>query len=319
VLVSLFLPVACLPSPTSTGQPASQIRPFRTLNEANTSSAAIKTTTFSTCSTKMPSVRRVKVFGLLVFIGVITLLFYTASLRQSRTSDPRTLNDFYKNTVNGLNRQSGSSPDIPHERGAAKAGGYGEGEDEEVAQQMSQRLKEAAKKAKANANAKSPKPDPPSAVNGVGSAAEGAGIGRKRTGEREGQQKLGVETKEEHEVEVELNSILKKSPIIIFSKSYCPHSRRAKSILLDKYIIEPKPYVVELDLHPLGLSLQARLAELTGRRTVPNTLINGVSIGGGDDVAELDERGTLVGKVRDLGGRRMVDVRERPVDNKGLR
>lgn len=53
---------------------------------------------------------------------------------------------------------------------------------------------------------------------------------------------------------------------------------------------------------------------------MPNTLINGVSIGGGDDVAALDEEGTLVGKVRELGGKRMTDVRERPVgEDKGLR
>jgi hypothetical protein len=49
-------------------------------------------------------------------------------------------------------------------------------------------------------------------------------------------------------------------------------------------------------------------------------LINGVSIGGGDDVADLDDKGTLVGKVRELGGKRMVDVRERPAgEDKGLR
>jgi hypothetical protein len=41
-------------------------------------------------------------------------------------------------------------------------------------------------------------------------------------------------------------------------------------------------------------------------------LINGVSIGGGDDVAELDASKTLVTKVKDLGGKRMLDVRERP-------
>jgi hypothetical protein len=182
--------------------------------KTNSFSAAIQTTPFFKRSKTMPSVRRVKVFGLLVFVGVITLLFYTASYRQTRSADPRTLNDFYKNTVNGLNRQSPDyqSPDIPHEKGAAKKAGYGEGEDEEVARQMSQRLKEAAQKAKDNANAKAPKPDAPSKINGVGSAAEGAGIGRKRTGEREGQEKLGAETKEEHDVEVELNSILKKSP-----------------------------------------------------------------------------------------------------------
>lgn len=36
------------------------------------------------------------------------------------------------------------------------------------------------------------------------------------------------ETDSEHEIEVEMNSILKKGPIIIFSKSYCPFSKKAK-------------------------------------------------------------------------------------------
>lgn len=109
--------------------------------------------------------------------------------------------------------------------------------------------------------------------------------------------------------------------VIIFSKSYCPYSRRAKGILLDKYIIDPKPFVVELDQHPLGPALQARLAELTGRRTVPNVLINGVSIGGGDDIAELDSKRRLTDKVKDLGGKKMVEVKERPVEEElhGLR
>ena len=44
--------------------------------------------------------------------------------------------------------------------------------------------------------------------------------------------KKQTETKEEtdleHEIEVEMNSILKKGPIIIFSKSYCPFSKKAK-------------------------------------------------------------------------------------------
>ena len=102
--------------------------------------------------------------------------------------------------------------------------------------------------------------------------------------------------------------------VIIFSKSYCPHSKRAKNILLEKYIINPAPFVVELDKHELGPQLQARLAELTGRRTVPNVLINAVSIGGGDDVAELDVKQTLISKVKELGGKKMVDVRERPAE-----
>lgn len=69
---------------------------------------------------------------------------------------------------------------------------------------------------------------------------------------------------------------------------------------------------MELDKHELGPGLQAKLAELTGRSTVPNVLINAVSIGGGDDIADLDAKHTLISKVKDLGGGKMVEVRERP-------
>ena len=105
--------------------------------------------------------------------------------------------------------------------------------------------------------------------------------------------------------------------VIIFSKSYCPHSKRAKNILLGKYIIDPPPFVVELDQHPIGLQLQALLADKTGRRTVPNVLINGVSIGGGDDVADLDAKKTLIDKINELGGKKIISAKERPVDAPG--
>jgi glutaredoxin len=104
--------------------------------------------------------------------------------------------------------------------------------------------------------------------------------------------------------------------VIIFSKSYCPHSARAKKILLEKYEIDPVPYVVELDKHELGLGLQAKLADLTGRRTVPNVLVNGVSIGGGDDVAELDEKRALSGKIKEIMGKKAIEVKMRSTEKK---
>lgn len=88
--------------------------------------------------------------------------------------------------------------------------------DDEDVKARTQRLQDAAKLAKEKANSKSPKPDAPSDVEGVGSAAEGArdrGVaGRKKIPGGEAQEPLKEETKEEHDVEVELNSILKKSP-----------------------------------------------------------------------------------------------------------
>jgi len=100
--------------------------------------------------------------------------------------------------------------------------------------------------------------------------------------------------------------------VIVFSKSYCPHSKRAKDIL-ERYEINPAPFIVELDQHPLGPRIQARLQELTGRRTVPNVLINAVSIGGGDDVAALDESKKLVAKVLELGANK-IEAKEKPSD-----
>lgn len=96
------------------------------------------------------------------------------------------------------------------------------------------------------------------------------------------------------------------SPVIIFSKSYCPYSKTAKGILLEKYVIEPAPFVVELDLHPLGPKIQARLGEMTGRRTVPNVMVYGQSIGGGDDISAMDRERALADKITSLGGTRIA-------------
>ena len=70
----------------------------------------------------------------------------------------------------------------------------------------------------------------------------------------------------------------------------------------------PDPYVVELDEHPLGAPIQASLKESTGRGTVPNVLINGKSIGGGDEVAGLHDKGELAAKIRSMAGKRVLEV-----------
>ncbi|KAL4877209.1 thioredoxin-like protein [Aspergillus karnatakaensis] len=118
-----------------------------------------------------------------------------------------------------------------------------------------------------------------------------------------------------NEVKAELNVILKRSPIIIFSKSYCPYSKKAKRILMDEYSIIPTPHVVELDQHPLGARLQALLGDNTGRRTVPNILVNGRSIGGGDDIAGLDEHNELASRLKSLGGKWLQEVKRKETNS----
>lgn len=73
--------------------------------------------------------------------------------------------------------------------------------------------------------------------------------------------------------------------------------------------------MVELDQHPLGPQLQALLGENTGRRTVPNVLVSGRSIGGGDDVAALDEKDELASTLKSYGGKWLQGVSHKESGN----
>ncbi|KAI0744033.1 thioredoxin-like protein [Daedaleopsis nitida] len=98
----------------------------------------------------------------------------------------------------------------------------------------------------------------------------------------------GGQSKEEWEERVK--RVHGQAPLVVFSKTYCPFSKRAKA-LLATYDLEPKPFIVELDARSDGAQLQTILARLTGRRTVPNILLKGISMGGSDDVHAMHEDG----------------------------
>ncbi|GAB0494177.1 hypothetical protein MMPV_005467 [Pyropia vietnamensis] len=85
-------------------------------------------------------------------------------------------------------------------------------------------------------------------------------------------------------------------PVVVFSKTYCPYCSMAKEALATsaKSVVDaPTPHIVELDLREDGAAVQAALARLTRRRTVPNVFVGGTTVGGGDDVAALSRSGVL--------------------------
>ncbi|KAM0593360.1 hypothetical protein ACHAP6_001329 [Verticillium nonalfalfae] len=275
----------------------------------------------------MPSTRQLRTLVVGVIIGVVFVLFYTSHLRQHEVRDGRTLQDFYHKTVSGLDKKPAGAGSAAGAQAVIKdkdGDGNIDADDEKLAQDMADRLKEAAVKAKEAANKKAPlRPDDPSDIVGIGNSAAGQKKDAAAAAAKDVEKKQAPakETDEEHAVEVEVNAILKKSPgmspspvvfslddVIIFSKSYCPYSKKAKALLLEKYAIDPAPYVVELDEHPIGKALQDFLAAKTGRSTVPNVLINSVSIGGFDDVHDLDEQQKLVAKIIDLGQKKVTMV-----------
>ncbi|TGJ87676.1 hypothetical protein E0Z10_g1113 [Xylaria hypoxylon] len=238
-----------------------------------------------------------------VLAVVVTILFFTSKVRHSTPRDPRTINSFFGKTVNGLDERHGTSGQIVMSGKGSSTNenlkdhdgdGSVDEDDKILAQEMGERLRAAEQQAKEQANAKAPlKPDSPSDV--VDAEDE-------------------KEDDEDSEVEVALQQILERSPVVIFSKTYCPYSKKAKGILLEKYIIEPAPYIVELNEHPLGAKLQTLLAEKTGRKTVPNIMIHGKSVGGSDEIAGLDTRKTLIDKFKSVGGKK-ISMKERFTGN----
>ncbi|UJO11336.1 Monothiol glutaredoxin-7 [Fulvia fulva] len=275
----------------------------------------------------MPSGRQFKVIGLVTLLVVLALYYVTNGEQLTHESE------FYKKTVKAME----------HKKTAAeKQATYVK---EKETQERIERLQKEHDAATAtlatseSTEAAAPVPRPQKQKPIVGDAptsGEKSVAGRKKmqdgkivdkkpaTDNDDGVAKVGnvasktssaskgdseeTESEEDHEVETELNDILKKGPIIVFSKSYCPFSKKAKHILLDLYTISPKPYIVELDQHKLGSGLQDALLKSTGRRTVPNVLINGKSIGGGDDVQALHDNDKVIDTIKAMGGKRIVSV-----------
>ncbi|KAG8967157.1 hypothetical protein FRC03_010530 [Tulasnella sp. 419] len=77
-----------------------------------------------------------------------------------------------------------------------------------------------------------------------------------------------------------------KIPLVVFSKTYCPYSKRAKE-LLSRYKITPAPFIIEVDTRGDAMLIKAHLTKLTGRSTFPNVILRGTSLGGSDDLNAL--------------------------------
>ncbi|CAI5742223.1 unnamed protein product [Hyaloperonospora brassicae] len=80
------------------------------------------------------------------------------------------------------------------------------------------------------------------------------------------------------------------SPVVVYSKSYCPYCIKTKSLLTQLGV---QYEVVELDQVPNGSEQQNALEEITGQSTVPNVFVGGKSIGGNSDVQKMHKDGKL--------------------------
>ncbi|KAI8381296.1 thioredoxin-like protein, partial [Radiomyces spectabilis] len=81
-------------------------------------------------------------------------------------------------------------------------------------------------------------------------------------------------------------------PLVVFSKTYCPYSKKAKAIL-DSFTLKEPYKVVEVDLRDDADQVKQRLGSLSGRYTFPNIFVNEKSIGGAAELQEMNSHGEL--------------------------
>lgn len=75
--------------------------------------------------------------------------------------------------------------------------------------------------------------------------------------------------------------------VTLYTTNYCPYCRAAKSLLKGKNITFDE---VNIEKDPIK---RQWLIQTTGQRTVPQIFINNKSIGGFDELRQLDQKGKL--------------------------
>ncbi|HWH15550.1 MAG TPA: glutaredoxin 3 [Miltoncostaeaceae bacterium] len=75
--------------------------------------------------------------------------------------------------------------------------------------------------------------------------------------------------------------------IVMYTSQVCPYCTRAKALLTRKGVAFEERMI---GLDPDG---RQRLVELTGRRTVPQVVVDDEVLGGWDEISALDREGRL--------------------------
>lgn len=93
-----------------------------------------------------------------------------------------------------------------------------------------------------------------------------------------------------------VKDLLTSNKLVVFSKSFCPHSLRLKSLLKNVGVFE-KAKVLELDLLENGNELENEMIKVAGQHNVPLLFVDGELIGSAGDAHELHYEGKLAPKL----------------------
>ncbi|KAL6723167.1 hypothetical protein Aduo_018198 [Ancylostoma duodenale] len=98
------------------------------------------------------------------------------------------------------------------------------------------------------------------------------------------------DTKED-EMAARISSDIHSHKVLMYSKTYCPYSKKLKKLLNIYSINDLK--VIELDRQKEMKGMQNILKRMTGRSTVPQLFIDGEFVGGHDETRAIEDRGEL--------------------------
>ncbi|KAJ2743796.1 Thioredoxin reductase 1, cytoplasmic [Coemansia sp. BCRC 34301] len=103
-----------------------------------------------------------------------------------------------------------------------------------------------------------------------------------------------TKSSEQSAAEQQVRQLIRRNRVMVFSKTYCPYSQRAKR-LLSKYKGQQglEFEVLEVDKEPDPMEVKATLGRVSGRLTFPNIFVDGQSIGGSDDLQAKHASGEL--------------------------
>ncbi|VDM78893.1 unnamed protein product [Strongylus vulgaris] len=97
-----------------------------------------------------------------------------------------------------------------------------------------------------------------------------------------------------------VDKLLKTHKIVVFAKTYCPYSQKARAALESCNVKPGAMAWLDIDKRPDCTEIQDYLQALTGGRTVPRVFINQKFFGGGDDTAAAAKNGKLVQLLKEL-------------------
>eukprot|EP00898_Chlorokybus_atmophyticus_P005044 jgi/Chlat1/5540/Chrsp369S00842 len=99
-------------------------------------------------------------------------------------------------------------------------------------------------------------------------------------------------------LEGQVVELAQEHPVQLFTKTYCPYSKRVKQLFTELRV----PYHhLDLDLLDNEDLWQDALLDLTGKRTVPSVWIGGKCVGGCDDTLRLYKSSALTQLLEDAG------------------